>query len=270
MEDIIKECRAVVASEHGLAIGTFCLLEPRSIRKTTSGKVARAWCRRDFEDNTLRPLHSWNDESNGSLAQFQSGEVEQDDAATRREVQGGGGGEQQYEEKSGEAGVDAAVLARVPAEQLRAMSDSDIRSRLEHALLLVSNQGHAKLQQPIDPRTPLSGLGLDSLTIVQFKGILENRYHVFLFRHHDRNNTFFSFRFHCHIPDEFMFTQLATIEGLAQCVKIGHLTAEQQAMLQGGGGSSAAGGQPDVATLSTVEVVGARKEPLCPWFTCCY
>ena len=34
-----------------------CLLAPRSISKTTSGKIARAWCRRAFIAGSLQLLH---------------------------------------------------------------------------------------------------------------------------------------------------------------------------------------------------------------------
>ena len=34
-----------------------CLLAPRSISKTTSGKIARAWCRKAFIAGSLQLLH---------------------------------------------------------------------------------------------------------------------------------------------------------------------------------------------------------------------
>ena len=47
--------------------------------------------------------------------------------------------------------------------------------QLETALLQVSAQGPSELSAPIDRDAALLSLGLDSMTVVQFKGVLENR-----------------------------------------------------------------------------------------------
>lgn len=50
------------------------------------------------------------------------------------------------------------------------------------------------------------------------------------------------FRFHCDIPDDFLFTSMATLDQLAQSAQLGTLTAEQKAFYEGHSAEKAAGG----------------------------
>ncbi len=61
-------------------------------------------------------------------------------------------------------------------------------------------------------------------------------------------------------PDEFMFTEMATISALAQIIQRGGLTDQQKEWLENGipEGALAAGDPTDMGT------------PICPWCTCCY
>ncbi|KAJ1414623.1 hypothetical protein B484DRAFT_164417 [Ochromonadaceae sp. CCMP2298] len=90
-------------------------------------------------------------------------------------------------------------------------------------------------------------MGLDSMTLLQFKGVLEKR-------------------FYCDIPDDFLFTGLATLEQLALAVQGGQMTEEQRVQYEGMQGE-AGGAEVDPNAPSTVMV--QRQEPCCPWFTCC-
>jgi hypothetical protein len=86
-------------------------------------------------------------------------------------------------------------------------------------------------------------------------------------------------RFYCDIPDEYVFSNQATLKELAKAVKIGRLTDEQKHHFEGhpthntndpkaAGGGSGNGHQhpPDYSNV----VVTPHRQPLCPWFTCCY
>ena len=90
-------------------------------------------------------------------------------------------------------------------------------------------------------------------------------------------------RYYCDIPDEFVFSNLATLSELAQAVKIGHLTDDQKhrfehvagATHQLPAGEQAAGGgtnQPNARNTPDYSnvVTSPPRQPLCPWFTCCY
>jgi hypothetical protein len=61
-------------------------------------------------------------------------------------------------------------------DEIRELPMQEISNRLERVLIQVSSTGPTQLQAPIDVNIPLIGLGLDSMTVVQFKGVLENRY----------------------------------------------------------------------------------------------
>jgi hypothetical protein len=71
------------------------------------------------------------------------------------------------------------------------------------------------------------------------------------------------YRFFCIFPDEFIFTQRATIKELAIIVKLGELSDIQKQYLSEGQVENEEG-------QTTVIDESLRKQPLCPWFTCCY
>ncbi|KAL6652550.1 hypothetical protein ACP70R_011475 [Stipagrostis hirtigluma subsp. patula] len=52
-EDIVDNIKARVAEEHGVTIASVKLIKPRTISKTTSGKIRRFECMKQFVDNTL-------------------------------------------------------------------------------------------------------------------------------------------------------------------------------------------------------------------------
>ncbi|KAJ1442945.1 hypothetical protein B484DRAFT_389772, partial [Ochromonadaceae sp. CCMP2298] len=59
---ITASIRDAISSGHGLGLSVVCLLKTRSVPKTTSGKIARAWCRRGFTEGSLQVLY--RDEGN--------------------------------------------------------------------------------------------------------------------------------------------------------------------------------------------------------------
>ncbi|KAK3142310.1 hypothetical protein QOZ80_4BG0344910 [Eleusine coracana subsp. coracana] len=52
-EEIVENIKARVAEEHGVTIASVKLIKPRTISKTTSGKIRRFECMKQFVDNTL-------------------------------------------------------------------------------------------------------------------------------------------------------------------------------------------------------------------------
>lgn len=51
--DVVKQIEACVAEEHGVAVASVKLVRPRTISKTTSGKIKRFECLKQFIDGTL-------------------------------------------------------------------------------------------------------------------------------------------------------------------------------------------------------------------------
>lgn len=228
---IIEGCKQAISSAHGVSVSSICLLKTRSIPKTTSGKIARSWCRRAFMDGTLQIESRW-DQIGGIAVDGSRGEDE-----TTKEANNGNSNTADETE-----GLVEELRSHENKEELRALPRIDILHKLEKALILVTTQSSNPISSPVDPNTPLNTLGLDSMTLVQYKGLLERR-------------------FFCDIPDEFMFTDLATLEELSHAVKCGRMTEKQAKALESG-------------VLDSREgeglAVQKKREPLCPWFTCCY
>lgn len=218
---IIQRIRTIVAAEHGITLSSVCLLETRTVPKTTSGKIARSWCRKAFLDGTLKVLARFDSIVDETYEIDELNRVAND-------------------LKMGDEGqaVDPPD-SRLSSEELRALSVDEIKSRLETMLVRISRQTGIALSSPLDASSPISSLGLDSLTLVQYNGVLQKK-------------------FFCVLPDEYLFSQHATLNELAHAVKHGGMTSEQKQFMEEGEkeGRRAA---PE-----------APKSPLCPWFVCCY
>ena len=63
LEDVAREIRSVVASEHGIAVEVV-LVDRKSVPKTSSGKLQRAACRASFERSELSRAESYDLEGN--------------------------------------------------------------------------------------------------------------------------------------------------------------------------------------------------------------
>lgn len=162
-QSIVDTCREVAAAEHGLSLRAVCLLAPRSIAKTTSGKIARAWCRKGFQEGTLQVV-------------FRSDSVPPASPAGE-EVPQAVGGVMGYSPLPGE--IEEPVEEGGESEQKksksRVQSVEALIPQLEAALLQICAQGPSEVNAPVDRDAALLSLGLDSMTIVQFKGVLEHR-----------------------------------------------------------------------------------------------
>jgi len=225
---IIEACKQAITSTHGVSVSSICLLKTRSIPKTTSGKIARAWCRRAFMEGSLSIVARWDQGSSDEPNVVET-------TTDLNQAQKGDNLSKQHEAE----GLMEEFRENDNQEQIRSLPRVDIRGKLERALILVTSQSSSPISSPVDPTIPLNSLGLDSMTLIQYKGLLERK-------------------FFCDIPDEFMFTDLATLDELSHAVKCGKMTEKQAKALETG------------VVENRTEVIQKKKEPLCPWFTCCY
>lgn len=147
-DSIVQSCQQIVSKEHGLSFSTVCLLACRTIPKTTSGKIARSWCRKAFIEKRLHILFQQNENKNYLLNEITT---PQNDPSTD-------------------------LLMSLTPQQIRQMSLEDLADKLQQALIHISSSGPVKLGYPVDKTISLTSMGLDSMTIVQFKGVVENRY----------------------------------------------------------------------------------------------
>ena len=56
LDEVLESIRQAVSLEHGLAISTIILLKPESIPKTSSGKVQRSACRKNFHNGIWKNI----------------------------------------------------------------------------------------------------------------------------------------------------------------------------------------------------------------------
>jgi acyl-CoA synthetase (AMP-forming)/AMP-acid ligase II/acyl carrier protein len=241
LEAAMEGCRDAVSSDHGVALSTVCLVQTRTIPKTTSGKIARAWCRREFLDKKLTVVaqRDFGDDTGTGDGGIEKGSGNGGNGAGAVSVSpevGVVGDEGDANTGVSTSSVDMSdVIHFSSPEEVRAQTTAQLTIWLEKHLVLLSEDGPVPLTMPVDRLSPVSMLGLDSMCLVQFSGVIQNH-------------------LHCTVPDEFLFTTMATLEGIAEAAKLGRLTERQQAAMDG---------------VESVEVV-QTKQPLCPWFVCCY
>lgn len=129
--------------EHSLAVSQIILLKPKTVPKTTSGKIARAWCRKGFLANTLDVVYRKSFKTNQS-----SFEIEP-------------------------AAATAKPVSKDDIAKLRAMSKEEIMEKLSTDLARIGSVPPSAITND----APIATM-LDSLSVSQFKGQLESRYGV--------------------------------------------------------------------------------------------
>eukprot|EP01038_Epipyxis_sp_PR26KG_P004483 gene4483-6337_t len=258
-ESIVHSIKEVIAKEHGLSLQSICLLKTKSVPKTTSGKIARSWCKRGFVEGSLEVLYQWNNNSDGNNENNDNNEQDESLIIDNNNDNSNNNNQKNNKEYSAvptqshdhDHNQDDESFT---IEDIKLMSLDTIKSHVEKMIIDIANQSQLPLTKQFDHKQSLVGLGFDSLSIVQLKGGLENR-------------------FHCSaIPDEFMFTSLACVNELAIAVKNGELTDEQKQKLESIGTNKNNNNVADEVDEegNTTQIPVTYKQPLCPWFTCCY
>ncbi|RYZ40519.1 MAG: amino acid adenylation domain-containing protein, partial [Myxococcaceae bacterium] len=148
-EEVADALRKKVAEEHAVHLHAVVLLEPRSIPKTSSGKIQRQACRAGYMAGTLEAVG-------------RSVVSEQPEAAER-----------------GEVPITELLRAAAPQEQLPLL-EGYLRERIARAVHIEASG--------LDRHAPLAELGLDSLMFLELQGRLEAELELalpaaFLWRH---------------------------------------------------------------------------------------
>lgn len=168
MKPAVESIKEAVSGTHGVSLATICLLKPRTIPKTTSGKIARSWCRRAFNNNTLEVLFKYQNPNADGPPQFDESAVDN---------------EQGFEmTSSSNTHTGSAVTTRkFTKEEIKTLSPAQLVKQLEELLgQIASNSpaGAEALSHSVPggiANSALTVLGLDSMTVAQFKGVLEKR-----------------------------------------------------------------------------------------------
>jgi acyl carrier protein len=146
LNEIYTAIRAAIAEEHGIQVHAIALLKPGSIPKTTSGKIQRSACRTAWLNGDLNLTGAWQQapriapmppESEPVLAVVGP-------SASRRPL---------------------FVLPSEPEEQLPAL-EAYLHARVQRLLGLAPEETIARNRS-------LSGVGLDSLMVVELKNRIE-------------------------------------------------------------------------------------------------
>ena len=142
---LADQIRVAINQEHSLGISQLVFLRTKTVPKTTSGKIARAWCRKGFLGGTLQVVFkkSFKDQTSN------------------------------FEIEQPEHSAPNRALSKEEIEALRASSKDEIFDKLRTD---VARMGQLP-PDAIDKDTALITI-LDSLTISQFKGRLESGYGV--------------------------------------------------------------------------------------------
>lgn len=203
---LAESIRSFVNQEHSLGLSHLVMLRPRTVPKTSSGKIARAWCRKAFLSQTLQVVYQKTFKSSGTMEASQSQIPKQQSLA----------------------------LSLDQVEVLRAMDSKVILAKLSND---VSKIGSVP-KESIDPNVALVTI-LDSLSISQFKGLLEAEYAV-------------------KISDEYLFREKTNLNKLVEVVKLGYAPDD-------GEGDAPAAAPPSTGTAGGL--AGALGCP--PGVVCC-
>ena len=146
---LANEIRAAILQEHSLSIAAIAFLEPRTVPKTSSGKIARSWCRKGYVSQTLKKVYHKSFQSTASIAPMEVEDAPKTNASSRSNNNN----------------------HKPSVQELRAMPRSEIQQMLKTDVSRVAGL------ETIDARAPLVTL-MDSLTLSQFQGLLETSYGV--------------------------------------------------------------------------------------------
>ncbi|KAG7400540.1 hypothetical protein PHYBOEH_005340 [Phytophthora boehmeriae] len=132
--------RNAIAREHGVKVTLIVLVAPRTIPKTTSGKISRSRCRKALEEKTLDELYRNED---------MIADVSVDDDGTDGPT------------------TDESMDRNVNGPRV---ASTDNVHELARTLGVETTQ--------INENTPLQELGLDSMALTQLQGVIAQKYQV--------------------------------------------------------------------------------------------
>jgi len=212
-QPIVEKLRAAINQQHSLGLTHLILLKPRTVPKTTSGKIARAWCRKAFVGKTLDIVYS---------KAYKVGVVVPDN----------------FESAGAQTLVNAAsATAPVDPKVIRQMDKRDILEKLINDVCRFGSLSPTM----VDQTAPLIGV-LDSLSLSQFKGMLESEYSTKL-------------------SDEYLFREDTSLTKLVEVVKLGYAPDDN------GENANAASTQYVTNPNSSGGIAGALGCP--PGVVCC-
>lgn len=212
-EDLATRIRGTIQKDHAVGIAVISFLKTRSVPKTSSGKIARAKCRAGFLAKTLEEVHR------------KTFAIESTTTIEPLEI-----------EPSSPNGAPSGPRIQRDAATVRAMSKDDIKKSLLDDL---SKLGSVP-PDAIDPKAALISM-LDSLSLSQFKGLLENGYKI------------------RPLSDEYLFRETTSVLKLVEVIKLGHAPDDD-----GADGTTANGGAGGAEVAGIGQARGLAGALGCP------
>lgn len=211
---LAEKVRSAVNQEHSLGLAEIVFVKTRTIPKTSSGKIARSWCRKGFVNGTLEVVFRQSFKSSASSFEIET-----------------------------ENGADAPKAATAEeAAKIRGMERDEIRKKLVSDICRLGS---------VPPESLKNGTALitvlDSLTISQLKGLLENSYAV-------------------KISDEYLFRESTTIIKLVEVIKLGYAPDDDGGHASGDSSnkpSSAPSAQPQGTATGLAGALGCPPGVVC-------
>jgi hypothetical protein len=167
--ELINSIRSAVNQEQSLGLSHIILLRPKTVPKTTSGKIARAWCRKAYLQKTLQSI---DEKSFGNFSHQFSSEVT--------------------------APPTSGPAPRIDPASIRSMSERQLKKRLRSDMSRLTSMPIDTIPTDADLITMI-----DSLSISQFKGLIETQYAT-------------------QISDEYLFREGSCLDKIAKIVKLGY------------------------------------------------
>jgi AMP-binding enzyme len=198
-QKLADQVRSAITQEHSLGITSIVFLKPKTVPKTSSGKIARSWCRKGYINKTLQVVYEktyvTNSNHQGSISAPL--EIEQDNPSSN---------DNDGVVADATCGSSTSKANKLNAAQMRALSKEDILKRLQQD---IENVASIPPGDTIDPKATLSTI-MDSITISQFKGMFEGNYHV------------------QQLSDEYLLRDTTTLIKLTEIVKLGYAPDDNQ------------------------------------------
>jgi len=145
---LLSQIQSAITHEHSLSISHYILCKPRTVPKTTSGKIARSWCCKDYVNNTLEVIYKHSPLSGGANATT-NGQQSRSNNIKPLEIEN----------------------SDKPKQNYRQMPTSQILDQLKNDVAGDINADPST----IDTKQPLTTI-MDSMNIAQFQSKLKARY----------------------------------------------------------------------------------------------
>ncbi|CAH0473760.1 unnamed protein product [Peronospora belbahrii] len=172
--------RSAIAREHGVKVTLVILLAPRTIPKTTSGKISRSRCRKAFEEKKLEELYRNED----MIADVSAEDDREDEAVAGECMDRNAVGPRVAVVDCGAAKSNLpSVITGVSPEQVHTFLVNELARSLGVEAAQISDN------------TPLQELGLDSMALTQLQGMIAQKYQV-------------------HVNDELLYSESTTLASL--------------------------------------------------------